>query len=109
MHDSEDSNESAHEDLVLIFDAPDQTTAEVVCATLQAAGIHAILQNENQGPASGMLPYMGLADARGVLVAREDAEAATALLQAQEPTEEELTAEVDADPTSLEEAEARVK
>ena len=97
------------QELVVIYDAPDQTTAEVVCATLQAAGIQAIVQNQHRGPASGMLPYLGLADARGVLVASEDADAASALLEAQEPSEEELAALVEADATSLEEAEARVK
>jgi hypothetical protein len=109
MQDQDESHRAALEDLVRVYDAPDQTTAEIVCATLQAAGIHAVLQNESRGPASGFLHHLALADARGVLVARADLAAATSVLQAQELTEEELAAEVDADSTSLEEAEARVR
>ncbi len=97
------------EELVLIYDAPDQTTAEVVCAALQAAGIHAVLQTESRGPALGLLHYLGMFDHRGVLVAAADAPAARALLKEEALTEEELAAAVDADPTTLEEAEARVK
>ena len=98
-----------HENLVRIYDAPDQTTAEIVCATLQSAGIPAVVQNHYRGWAAGMLPHLALADSRGVLVAPSDAAAARELLAGQEPTEEELAAEAEADPTSLEEAEAQVK
>ena len=97
------------EALVLVYDAPDQTTAELVCATLQAAGMRAVVQNQYAGPAAGMLPYLGLAYSRGVLVPASEAEAARALLAAQEPTEEEFEAEVEADTMTLEEAEAHVK
>ncbi len=98
-----------HDEMVLIYDAPDQSTAEIVCATLQAAGIRATVQSPHRGPAAGMMPYLGLSDARGVLVAPTDVPAARAVLGALEPTEEELAAEEEADPMSLEEAEARVK
>jgi hypothetical protein len=56
-----------------------------------------------------MLPHLGLAIPRGVLVAPENAYAARAVLETRSPTEEELAAEAEADPISLEEAEARVK
>lgn len=95
--------------LVLAYDAPDQTTAEVVCASLQAAGITAFVQNESRGPASGMLPYLGQTAARGVLVPEQELAAALALLETQTPTEEELIALMEADETSLAEAEARVR
>jgi len=97
-----------NETFVLVYDAPDHSTAELVCATLQAAGFRSVLQNPS-GPAAGLMPYLGLADSRGVLVPASDADAARALLAAEEPTEEELAAEAESDPLSLEEAEARVK
>lgn len=97
------------EAFVLVYDAPDQVTSEVVCATLQAAGIHAIVQNQHAGPAAGMLPYLGLGFHRGVLVPASEINAARVLLAAQELTEEELAAEMEADTMSLEEAEERVK
>ena len=97
------------EEMVMVYDAPDQESAAIVCATLQAAGIEAILQHQNVGPASGLMPYLGLAWGRGVAVPASQVEAAQALLQSQEPTEAELIAEEEADPLTLEEAEARVK
>ena len=97
------------EALVPVYDAPDQGTAELVCATLQAAGIRAVARHQYTGPAAGMLSYLGLTYSRGVLVPASEAEAARALLAAQEPTEEELAAEVEADTMTLEEAEAHVK
>ena len=96
-------------DVVAVYDAPDETTAQVVCATLQAAGIPARIKNERRGDVAGFLPYLALAVGYGVVVAASDADAARAILLEQEPTEEELAAEVDADETSLEEAEARVR
>ena len=56
-----------------------------------------------------MLPYLGLADGRGVLVPESEAASARALLADQELTEDELAAEAEADTMTLEEAEARVK
>lgn len=97
------------EAFVLVYDAPDQATSELVCASLQSAGMRAVVQNQYVGPAAGMLPYLGLTDSRGVLVPASQAEAARALLAGQEPTEEELAAEAEADTMTLEEAEARVK
>jgi hypothetical protein len=93
---------------VLIFDAPNQTTAELVCATLQAAGLHAVLLNERAAAASGWLNYL-MTWGLGVLVPASEAEAARAVLKEREPTEEEILADMEADGTSIEEAEARVR
>ncbi len=102
-------NTDAPEALVLVFDAPDQGTAELVCATLQSAGMRAMVQNQYLGPAAGMLPHLGIAGGRGVLVPASEADAARALIAAQEPTEEELAAEAEAAAMTLEEAEAQVR
>lgn len=95
--------------LVLVFDAPDQATAELVCATLQAAGIHAVLQNQHSGPASGWLNYLGANYGRGVLVPHSQADAARSLLVEQAPTEEEIAAAAAADTTTTEEAEENLR
>jgi hypothetical protein len=97
------------ENYVLIANAPDQQTAELIAATLDAAGIPTLLQHDALGPAEGMLPHLGLAWNRGVAVPAEREQEARALLQSLEPTEAELIAEEEADPTTLEEAEARVR
>ncbi len=98
-----------NEEMVSIYDAPDQVTAEVVCATLEAAGIEAVVANTTTGPASGLLPHLGLGWSRGVSVPVSQAEAARALLQTHSPSDAELTAEEEADTLTLEEAEARVR
>jgi hypothetical protein len=100
---------NTEEALVLVYDAPDQTTSELVCASLQSSGIRAVVQNKYVGGAAGMLNYLGLTDSRGVLVPASEADAARALLADQQPTEDELAAEAEADTMTLEEAEARVK
>ena len=102
-------NNDTEDALVLVYDAPDQTTAELVCASLQSAGIRAVLQHHYNGPAAGMLPYLGLTDGRGVLAPASQAAAAQEALAAREPTDAELEAEFEADTTTIEEAEARVK
>ncbi|HLK56074.1 MAG TPA: DUF2007 domain-containing protein [Chthonomonadaceae bacterium] len=102
-------NIDINEELVLVYDAPTQGQAELVCASLQSAGIRAVVQNQYVGPAAGMLPYLGLSDSRGVLVPASEVETARLLLAAQQPTEEELAEEAEADPLTLEEAEARLK
>ena len=98
-----------NEKMVLIYDAPDQVTAEVVCAGLEAAGIAAVVSNTTAGPASGLLPHLGLAWNRGVAVPASQAETARTLLQSQLPSDAELIAEEEADTLTLEEAEARVR
>lgn len=97
------------EEMVLIYDAPDQSTAELVCATLEAAGIAAVVAHTTMGPAVGVLPYLGLGWSRSVSVPLSQVEAARAVLQADMPSEAELIAEQEADPLTLEEAEARVR
>ena len=102
-------NKNTEKTLVLVYDAPDQATSELVCASLQSAGMRAVVQNQYVGGAAGLLPYLGLSDGRGVLVPASEAWAARVLLAAQQPTEEELADEAEADTMTLEEAEARVK
>ena len=98
----------SHDAPVLIFQAATNEEVEVVRATLEASGITAILKTQT------VHPYMGAIDAtvgsmwqHGIYVSPSDAEAARAILNAPAPTEEELTAEEEADPTTLAEAEAR--
>ena len=102
-------NSDTPEALVLVYDAPDQTTAEVVCATLQSAGISAVLQHQYYGPATGMLAFFIQTTNHGVLAPASQAAAAQEALAAREPTDAELEAEFEADTTTIEEAEARVK
>jgi hypothetical protein len=104
-------NDPGHpeEQYALVYDAPDQATAEMVCATLLAQGLRAVVQNEHRGPAAGWLNYLGTSYGRGVLVPVSEADAAQAILAAQEPTEEEIIEAMEADGTTIEEAEARVK
>jgi len=97
------------EEMVLIYDAPDQTTAELVCATLEASGITAVVAHTTEGQASGILPYLGLGWSRSVSVPASQVEEAHAVLQANMLPEAELIAEEEADPMTLEEAEARVR
>ena len=92
-----------------IANAPDQQTAEMIVATLEAAGIPALLQHDTIGPAEGLLPHLGLAWNRGVAVPADREQEALALLQSIEASEDELVAEEEDDPTTLEEAEARVR
>ena len=104
----ESLNIASGDQLVLVYDAPDQTTAELVCATLQSAGLQAVVLNQYRGPGAAM-PHLGLFDSRGVLVPASEADSARAVLADQEPTDEELSAEAEACTMTLEEAEARVK
>lgn len=97
------------EEFVLVYDAPDQATAELVCATLQASDIQAFVQNPYASPAAGWLPHLAGNMARGVVVRASEADAARAVLAVQEPTEEEVVAQFETDATTIEEAEARVK
>jgi hypothetical protein len=99
-----------HADPVLIYAAASGEEAEVIRATLAAAGIPTFQPGDTANP------YFGAIDANvdsvwmhHLYVAPSDAEAARAVLSAATPTEDELTAEEEADPTTLEEAEARVR
>ena len=95
---------------VLVFTAGNNEEADVVRATLASAGIPALLQS------ASITAVMGAVDAvtrdtndLGIYVAPSNVEAARALLDAPALSEAELAAEVDADPTTLAEAEANVK
>lgn len=100
-----------HEEPVLVYRAATDEEAEVVRATLEAAGIPAILQLPNVSAGAGLLTETVGGDtwSEGIYVAPSNIEAARAILNAPPPSEAELAAEAEADPTSLEEAEARVK
>ncbi len=102
-------NVDSRDPLILVYDAPNQVTAELVCATLQASGLQAVVQNQYTGPAAGWLTYLSNTNSRGVLVPTSEADAARMVLDARQPTDEELAAEIDADPLTIEEAEAQVK
>ncbi len=94
---------------MLASDSPDYETGEIIVATLTAAGIHAVMQNPNRGPASNALPFLGNTWSHAVYVPPGDLEAARTVLSSAVPTEEELTQEQAADPTTLEEAERSVR
>lgn len=97
------------DDLILVYDAPDLQSGEIVRATLEAAGIHAVIQNARLGPGDGEMTFLGMAWGHSVYVASADVEAAREVLNTPQMSEEELAAQEEADPMTLEEAEARVK
>jgi hypothetical protein len=99
-----------HADPVLIYEASTGEEAEMIRATLAAAGIPTFQPGDTANP------YFGAIDANvdsvwmhHLYVAPSNVEAARALLNTSAPTEEELIAEEEADPTTLEEAEARAR
>lgn len=95
---------------VLLFNAASEEEADVVRATLEAAGIKATLTNAHLNSGAGMLAEtVGNTPFNGVYVSQSDLEAARAVLAAPPPTDEELEAEEAADPTTLEDAEERVR
>lgn len=93
------------DDYVLAFDAPDFETGEIVCATLIAEGLHAVMANPELGPGDNAIPALGQTWTHSVYVAPADLEAALRILATPPPSEEELAAEQAADPTTLEQAE----
>lgn len=99
-----------HEEPVLVFDAASVEEAEVVRATLEAAGIPARLENPDSMAGAGTIgETVGNTWSNGVFVMPSHLEAARAILNTPSPTDEELGDESEADPTTLEEAEARIK
>jgi hypothetical protein len=105
-----DETEADTDAPVLIFNAGTHEEAEVVRATLDAAGIATSMQGNTINPYMGALDApMSDTAAMGIYVPPSQVEAAKAILTAPAPTEEELTAEEEADPRTLEEAEAAVK
>lgn len=103
------SQDNLPEDLVLVHSAPNDESARIVKAALEAAGILAWLQHPDGLPGAGLLPHLAVGWSYGVLVHQNDKERADEVLVGSMPTEEELIAEEEADPTSLEEAEKRLK
>lgn len=99
---------SDERNLVMVYDAPDRTSAEIAWATLRSAGIAAELINP-VGSAAGTLPYLDLALRQGVLVPAGLLSAAQDILRPGILTESELTAEEDLDSETLEDAERRVQ
>jgi hypothetical protein len=97
------------DNFVLAFDAPDLESAEIVLATLAAAGLHAAVANPELGPGSGALPHLGNTWSHGVFVAPDELESALAILSGPPPSEEEFAAAQAADPTTLEQAEKSVR
>ncbi|MDE2126299.1 MAG: hypothetical protein KGJ62_06900 [Armatimonadetes bacterium] len=94
---------------VAVWEAASEEEAEVVTATLQAAGIPAELERPEPTAGMGTVGEGVAAVWRNrVFVAPEQAEAARAVLSAIPFTTAELTAEEEADPETLEHAEARV-
>lgn len=103
-----DSANNPHPEPVLVFQASTQEEAEVVRATIEAAGIHAFLDQVAPDPVVGAVdPALGLAWRRGVYVSPANADEARALVDSITPSDEELDAEEQADTTTLQEAEAR--
>ena len=97
------------DDYVMVFDSPDYEIGEVVCATLAAQGIHAVMKHPLVGLAGGMLPPIGNNLSHAIYVSPADFEVARQLLAEQQPTEEELAAEQAADTTTLEDAERNIR
>ena len=96
-------------ELVAVWEAASEEEAEVVLATLVAAGIFAELERPEPTAGMGTVGEGVSAVWRNrVFVADEQVEAARAVLNASPFTTEELTAEEEADPETLEHAEERV-
>ena len=99
-----------HTSPVLVFDAPTVEEAEVVSATLNAAGIPAFLDHVTVDPiVGGVDTTLGGSWRRGVYVSASHLEAAQAVLSTPPLTEEELIAEEQADGTTLLDAERHAR
>lgn len=104
------ASEPGHEAPVLVFQAASNEEAEVVRATLEAAGVPAYLHHTSADIVMGATDdLLGEAWVNGVFVAASNVEAARTLLNAPMPTEAELIAAEESDPTTLAEAEAKAK
>lgn len=95
---------------VLVYEASTTEEFEVVRATLEAAGIPAYLKSQTVNPFFGAIDeFVDTLWHNGIYVSSANVEAAQTLLNAPPPSDEELIAQEEADPTTLEEAEERVK
>lgn len=100
----------AHASPVLVFDAPTVEEAEVVCATLNAAGVPAFLDHVIANPVVGAVDSaLGGTWRRGVYVAPSNVEAARSILTTPPPTDDELAEAAQADGTTLQEAERHAR
>lgn len=106
---TEEQRESDDTVWVLVFDAPDQSTAEAVCASLQAEGLRAVLQSRHAFRAAGWLTSMGCVTDLGVLVPHDEVAGAQEFLAAMRLDESEIEAAMLADGITTEEAEAQVR
>ncbi len=95
---------------VLVFNAVTEEEADVVRATLEAAGVPAFLQKASANPMLGAID--GVVDdawINGVFVSAARAREAQDILGETPLTDEELQAAEEADPTTLEQAEERAR
>lgn len=109
--DGEPALETAeHGEPEQVYSAATNEEAEVIRATLEAAGIPAFLRFATSNPVLGAVDdRLGENWMNGVMVAPSDAEAARAVLSAVSPSEAELADEAAQDPMTLEQAEANVR
>lgn len=100
-----------HEEPVLVYQPTTEEEADVVRATLEAAGIPAIQQLPNVHAGFGIVTETVGGDtwSDGIYVAPSNVEAARAILNAPPLTEAELIAAAEADPTTLEQAEENAR
>jgi hypothetical protein len=105
---SSDSDLNTHSEPVRVFQASTQEEAEVIRATLEAAGISAFLSQQSPSPVVGAIdPGVGSAWALGIYVSPADESAAREIINTLPASDEELDAEEQADTTTLQEAERR--
>lgn len=98
-------------EMVPVYDASDHETAEIVLATLQSAGIPAVLHRAPPDPSDRDLPtlFLGQSWPHRILTPPELAAVARRVLEEHALSEEELIAEEQADPRTVEQAEEEVR
>jgi hypothetical protein len=102
------SDQEQHGEPVLIRTVSSQEEADVLQATLEAVGIPGIQLNPGSSGAGTLSESVGDTWTNAIYVPAQLAEQARAALD-MEPTEAELVSEFEADPRTLEEAEAEVQ
>jgi len=97
-----------HGEPVLIYEPSSQAEAEVVYATLVAAGIKAFLDHPDASPVLGSVDTrLGSSWRRGLFVFANEADAARLILADRSVGDEALQLEEEADTSTMEQAEAR--
>ncbi len=95
---------------VLVYEASNTEEFEVVRASLEAAGIPAFLKSQTVNPVFGAIDeFVDTLWHNGIYVSPANVEAAQTLINAPALSDEELIALEEGDPTTLAEAEERVK